>query len=47
VILNAAAALWTVGIGATPRESAERAAAALDSGAARQKLAAWVEVSHT
>jgi anthranilate phosphoribosyltransferase len=47
VILNAAASLWTVRAGETPRESAALAAAALESGAARQKLAAWIEASHS
>jgi anthranilate phosphoribosyltransferase len=38
VVLNAAVALVAAGRAATPREGAQKAAAALDSGAARKKL---------
>jgi anthranilate phosphoribosyltransferase len=38
VLLNAAAALWTVGKAETPREGAELAAHAIDSGAAARLL---------
>jgi anthranilate phosphoribosyltransferase len=41
VVINAGAALCVAGVAATPREGAERAAHAIDSGAARDKLAAW------
>jgi anthranilate phosphoribosyltransferase len=47
VILNAAAALWTVGLRDTPRECSEAAAESLDSGAARRKLAQWIEASRS
>ncbi len=46
VIINAAAALWTVGMCDTPLACAQRAAEALDSGAAREKLAQWIALSH-
>jgi anthranilate phosphoribosyltransferase len=42
VVINAAAALCVAGAVATPREGAVRAAHAVDSGAACEKLAAWV-----
>jgi anthranilate phosphoribosyltransferase len=42
VVINAAAALCVAGTVAAPREGAARAAEALDSGAARAKLEAWV-----
>jgi anthranilate phosphoribosyltransferase len=42
VLINAAAALCATGAAVTPREGAERAAEAIDSGAARAKLEAWV-----
>jgi anthranilate phosphoribosyltransferase len=42
VVLNAAATLCAAGLTASPREAAARAAAALDSGAAREKLARWL-----
>jgi anthranilate phosphoribosyltransferase len=45
VVINAAAALCAAGIADSPRVGAARAAAALDSGAARAKLAQWVEVA--
>jgi anthranilate phosphoribosyltransferase len=41
VVLNAAAALCVVGAAVSPREGAERAAQAIDCGAAKAKLAAW------
>jgi anthranilate phosphoribosyltransferase len=51
VILNAAAALWTaeprLEEGATPQACAARAAAAIDSGAARELLARWQALSHS
>jgi anthranilate phosphoribosyltransferase len=47
VILNAAAALWTVGLCNTPREGAEQAAQALDSRAAGKKLQQWIEASRS
>jgi anthranilate phosphoribosyltransferase len=43
VLLNAAAALWTVGLAATPTAGVARAAEAIDSGAARELLARLVE----
>ena len=42
VLVNAAAALCVAQKAASPREGLELAAAAIDSGAARAKLAAWV-----
>jgi anthranilate phosphoribosyltransferase len=45
VVLNAAAALWTAGIDASPRRCAERAAAAIDSGAAGRLLERWGNTS--
>ena len=42
VVLNAAAALCVAGVASTPRQSAQVAASAIDSGAARAKLDAWV-----
>lgn len=42
VVINAAAALCAAGLVTAPREGAERAAEALDSGAAQAKLASWV-----
>ncbi len=41
VVLNAAAALCVAGAAGSPREGAERATLAIDSGAAREKLDAW------
>jgi anthranilate phosphoribosyltransferase len=41
VVLNAAAALWTSGIDRSPRNCAERAAAAIDQGHARTLLERW------
>jgi anthranilate phosphoribosyltransferase len=45
VILNSAAALWTAGIDALPRECADRAATAIDSGEAQRLLECWAELS--
>jgi len=45
VVINAAAALWTAGHSDSPRTCAEAAAAAIDSGAAKELLARLVEVS--
>ncbi len=47
VILNAAAALWTVGLHSQPAEGARHAADALDSGAAQRLLDRWAALSHT
>lgn len=47
VLINAAAALCAAGLSRSPREGAARAAAALDSGAARAKLARWMELAGT
>lgn len=46
VVLNAAAALWTAGKSDSLAECARLAAAAIDSGAARQLLTRLAEVSH-
>jgi len=46
VVLNAAAALWTVGKAATPAACARLAAEAIDQGAARDLLARLVELSN-
>jgi anthranilate phosphoribosyltransferase len=46
VVVNAAAALWTAGRAATPREAAELAKAAIDSGAAYQLLLKLIELSN-
>lgn len=46
VVLNAAAALWTAGKAASPRQAAERAADAIDSGAAARLLTRLVELSN-
>ena len=43
VLLNAAAAIWTVGLAATPEAGVARAAEAIDGGAARTLLARLVE----
>ncbi|KPK52547.1 MAG: anthranilate phosphoribosyltransferase [Myxococcales bacterium SG8_38_1] len=43
VVVNAAAALCVTGIAADPETGAKRAAEALDSGAAEQVLARWVQ----
>lgn len=42
VVINAASALCAAGVAASPHEGAERAAEALDNGAARAKLDAWL-----
>jgi len=42
VLINTAAALCAAGVAASPREGAAQAAEAIDSGAARAKLDAWV-----
>jgi anthranilate phosphoribosyltransferase len=42
VVVNAAAALCVAGVSPSPRAAAEKAAAALDSGAARDKLSEWI-----
>jgi len=47
VVLNAAAALWTAGVDPSPRQCAQQAAAAIDSGAARALLQKWAELSRT
>jgi anthranilate phosphoribosyltransferase len=47
IILNAAAALWTAGKDASPKNCAQLAAQAIDSGAARQTLASLARVSQT
>jgi anthranilate phosphoribosyltransferase len=46
VILNSAAALWTAGQSAAPLACAQNAAAAIDSGAARELLARLAELSN-
>jgi anthranilate phosphoribosyltransferase len=46
VVLNAAAALWTAGIEATPAACARKAAAAISSGAAMETLHRLAQVSH-
>ena len=45
VVLNAAAALWVAGVDPSPRVCAERAAGAIDRGAAQELLAAWIDMS--
>ncbi|MGC4007311.1 MAG: hypothetical protein QM811_30970 [Pirellulales bacterium] len=45
MIINAAAALWVARRAPTLRECAALAAAAIDAGAAREKLAALAEMS--
>jgi len=45
VVLNAAAALWTAGVDPSPQVCAQRAAAAIDSGDARQLLSEWSKLS--
>lgn len=45
VVLNAAAALCAAGLEAEPKRAAQRAGAAIDSGAARDKLRAWIAFS--
>jgi anthranilate phosphoribosyltransferase len=46
VVLNAAAALWTIGLSDSTIECAQQAAAAIDTGAAAFHLARWAETSH-
>jgi anthranilate phosphoribosyltransferase len=41
VVVNAGAGLCAAGVAGSPKEGADRARAAIDSGAARAKLAAW------
>lgn len=43
VVINAAAALYVTGLAADPRAAAERAAEAIDSGAAEHVLDRWVQ----
>lgn len=45
VLLNAAAALQVVGVETEPRSAAERAAEAIDSGAARETLERWAKLT--
>jgi anthranilate phosphoribosyltransferase len=47
VILNAAAALWTAGVDASPKNCAAQCAAAIDSGASARLLARLAELSHS
>ena len=47
VVLNAAAALRVAGVAEDTRAAAERAAAAIDNGAARQTLQRWVEFTQS
>jgi anthranilate phosphoribosyltransferase len=47
VLINAGAALCVAGVASTAREGAERAASAIDSGAARELLDRWSELSRT
>jgi anthranilate phosphoribosyltransferase len=46
VVLNAAAALWTAGKSEDPLSCAALAAAAIDTGAARDLLARWAEFTN-
>jgi anthranilate phosphoribosyltransferase len=46
VVANAAAALWTVGRDPSPKQCAEQAADAIDTGAARDLLAKLVELTN-
>jgi anthranilate phosphoribosyltransferase len=41
-VINAGAALCAAGLASAPRDGAQQAAEALDSGAAKAKLASWV-----
>ncbi len=45
VLLNAAAALWTAGVSASPVECARRAAHAIDGGDARRVLGEWIKLT--
>jgi anthranilate phosphoribosyltransferase len=47
VVLNAAAALWTAGLDPSLKVCAERASAAIDSGAANELLARWAQLSQS
>jgi anthranilate phosphoribosyltransferase len=47
VVLNAAAALWVAGGGDSLLACAQRAAAAIDQGAAKKLLSCWVEISRS
>jgi anthranilate phosphoribosyltransferase len=47
VVINAAAAIWTAGAAPTCQEAAERAAAAIDSGAADLLLKQFAQLSHS
>jgi anthranilate phosphoribosyltransferase len=46
VVLNAAAAIWTAGVDRSARACAERAAEAIDSGAANELLSRWAQMTH-
>jgi anthranilate phosphoribosyltransferase len=45
VVLNAAAAIWTARKSETPQAAGQRAAAAIDTGAARDLLTRLAELS--
>jgi anthranilate phosphoribosyltransferase len=45
VVLNAAAALCVTGVATTPKAAADRAAQAIDRGAARSTLERWAQLS--
>lgn len=47
VLINAGAALCAAGVAASPREGAERAREAIDSGEAERKLTAWIELGRS
>ncbi len=47
VVLNAASALLVAGAAADPKEASARASEAIDSGAARRTLEAWVELTQS
>lgn len=47
VVINAGAALCVAGVAGDPREGAERAAAAIDSGRARATLERWIAITKT
>ena len=47
VLLNSSAALVVAGVATTPAEGLERAASALDSGAATQRLDRWIACAHS
>ena len=46
VVFNAAAALWVAGLADGWKDGAEKARSAIDSGAARETLTRWRELSH-